>query len=104
MKKIIKISLDTYLKVYLDYWDDSKVTEGKEKIHNVHVLNFYFYLAKNVKDDQRIPKLMNVGVVDCKTVRLCNNTNEYIQPKLPEKYIYQDKLSLGEKFEEFRED
>ncbi|KAM9995279.1 hypothetical protein ACTFIY_001470 [Dictyostelium cf. discoideum] len=73
------VSMDTYLKAYLDYWDDSKVIE-------------------------EIPKAMNDGVVDGKTVRLCNNTNEYVQPKLPQKYIYQDMLTLGEKFEEFRED
>ncbi|KAM9974895.1 hypothetical protein ACTFIW_008365 [Dictyostelium discoideum] len=104
MKKIIKVSFDTFLKVYLDYWDDAKVIEGKENLRPVHVLNYYSYLSKNETDDLEIPKVMNVGVLDGKTVRLCNNANEYVQPKLPEKYIYQDMMRLGENFEEFRED
>ncbi|KAM9974893.1 hypothetical protein ACTFIW_008363 [Dictyostelium discoideum] len=104
MKKIIKVSMDTYLKAYLDYWDDAKVIEGKEKVYPRNVLNYYFYLSKNATFDLNTPKALDVGVVDGKTVRLCNNTNEYIQPKLPQKYIYQDMLTLGENFEEFRED
>ncbi|KAN0019367.1 hypothetical protein ACTFIU_002575 [Dictyostelium citrinum] len=61
-----------------------------------HVLNYYGYLStdkENIYD--KTPEYMNVGVVDGKRVRLCNNTNEYIQPKFPEKYKYHDMMNIG---------
>ncbi|KAM9995278.1 hypothetical protein ACTFIY_001469 [Dictyostelium cf. discoideum] len=92
MKKIVKITIETFSKIFIDYFTDAKIIEGKKPN------NYYYYLASNNVNDQYVTEYMNVGVVDGKTV---NNTNEYLRPQLPERL--RAPLPPNYEYKEFKE-
>ncbi|KAM9970413.1 hypothetical protein ACTFIR_002269 [Dictyostelium discoideum] len=101
MKKIVKITIEIYSKIFIDYFTDAKIIEGKKPNDRCDLIKYYYYLARNEVNDLYIPEYMNVGVVDGKTVRLCNNTNEYIRPQLPERL--RAPLPPNHEYKEFKE-
>ncbi|KAM9970411.1 hypothetical protein ACTFIR_002267 [Dictyostelium discoideum] len=101
MKKIVKITIETFSKIFIDYFTDAKIIEGKKPNDCCDLYRYYYYLARNNVNDQYIQEYMNVGVVDGKTVRLCNNTNEYLRPQLPERL--RAPLPPNHEYKEFKE-